>query len=133
MTLSRELFHIALPEDWELARIDGRYTASTRNRSLADEGFIHCSFAEQVPSTLERFYADLAQVILLRIDPHRLSSAVVVEDVLGSGESFPHVYGPIALDAVIDATPVEPAAMRDGAGSSSTMRAGRRRRPEGDR
>jgi len=38
----------------------------------------------------------------------------VVEDLGGAGEPFPHVYGPIALDAVIDATPVDPAAMRNG-------------------
>jgi uncharacterized protein (DUF952 family) len=41
---------------------------------------------------------------------------LVVEDLLDTGEAFPHVYGPISLDAVIDATPVEPAAMRDGDG-----------------
>lgn len=114
MTVSRELFHIALPDDWELALTDGRYLKSTRDRWLADEGFIHCSFAEQVPATIQRFYADLAQVVLLRIDPHRLTSTVVVEDLVGTGEQFPHVYGPIGLDAVIDATPVDPAAMRDG-------------------
>ncbi len=116
MTAPRELFHIALPDDWEAARADGRYTTSTRGRTLADEGFIHCSFAEQVATTIQRFYADLDEVVLLRIDPHRLGAPVIVEDLLGTGEEFPHVYGPIALDAVIDATSVAPAAMRDGAG-----------------
>lgn len=114
MTAARELFHVALPDDWERARADGRYSASTRGRSLADEGFIHCSFAEQVPDTIRRFYADVDQVVLLKIDPSRLTSRVVVEDLLGTGETFPHVYGPIALDAVIDATSLAPAAMRDG-------------------
>jgi len=112
--LDRELFHIALPDDWDAARVDGRYTTSTRGRTLDEEGYIHCSFAEQVPATLARFYSDLTVVVLLRIDPHRLASPVVVEDLVGAGEHFPHVYGPIALDAVIDATPVEPAAMREG-------------------
>ena len=116
MIPSRELFHVALPDDWEAARADGRYTASTRGRTLSDEGFIHCSFAEQVAATVRRFYGDLDQVILLRIDPHRLIAPWVVEDLLDTGEAFPHVYGPISLDAVIDATPVEPAAMRDGDG-----------------
>ena len=110
----RELFHVALPDDWAAAREDGRYTTSTRGRTLAEEGYIHCSFAEQVPATMGRFYADVDAVVLLRIDPHRLASPVVVEDLVGSGEEFPHVYGPIALDAVIDATPLDPAAMRDG-------------------
>ena len=69
-----------------------------------------------MPTTIQRFYADLDEVVLLRIDPHRLGAPVIVEDLLGTGEEFPHVYGPIALDAVIDATSVAPAAMRDGAG-----------------
>jgi glutathione S-transferase len=110
----RELFHIALPDDWEAARADGRYTASTKGRTLDEEGFIHCSFADQVAATMTRFYADVDAVVLLRIDPHRLTSPVVVEDLVGAGEPFPHVYGPIALDAVIDATVVEPASMRSG-------------------
>ena len=112
--LERELFHVALPGDWEAAREDGRYTASTRGRTLDEEGYIHCSFADQVAATVTRFYADVDAVVLLRIDPHRLTSPVVVEDLVGAGEPFPHVYGPIALDAVIDATPVDPAAMRNG-------------------
>lgn len=111
---ARAIFHVSLPEDWEEARLDGRYTISTRGRSLAEEGYIHCSFAEQVPQILGRFYADVEQVVVMRIDPHRLRSPVVVEDLIGAGESFPHVYGPIGVDAVIDVSLVHPAAMRAG-------------------
>ena len=46
-----ELFHIALPEDWVAAQVAGAYTVSTRGRTLADEGYIHCSFADQVAAT----------------------------------------------------------------------------------
>lgn len=109
---ARELFHVSLPDDWESARLDGRYTISTRGRTLDEEGFIHCSFAEQLPGVLGRFYADVAEVIVMRIDPHRLRAPLVVEDLAGSGEAFPHVYGAITLDAVIDARYVAPAAMR---------------------
>jgi uncharacterized protein (DUF952 family) len=89
---------------------------STRSRTLAEEGFIHCSYAEQVAATVARYYGDVAEVVVLRIDPHRLTAPIVVEDLAGTGEEFPHVYGPIALDAVIDATTVNPAAMREGGG-----------------
>lgn len=108
----RPIFHISLPDDWEAARVDGRYRVSTRGRSLADEGFIHCSFAEQVEQVMSNFYADLDQVVVMRIDPHRLCAPLVVEDLVGGGEEFPHVYGPIGLDAVIDVSTVRPAAMR---------------------
>ena len=106
------LYHIALPTDWAAAQEAGQYSASTRGRTLADDGFIHCSFAEQVAATAARFYGDLDEVVMLEIDPDRLTSAVVVEDLSGTGEAFPHVYGPIELAAVVAATPTQPAAIR---------------------
>jgi uncharacterized protein (DUF952 family) len=97
-----ELFHIALADDWDAAQAAGAYTTSTRGRTLAEAGFIHCSFAEQVAATASEFYGDLDDVVVLRIDPDRLTSPVVVE------ASFPHVYGPINLDAVVAADTVRP-------------------------
>ena len=104
----RELFHISLPEDWVAAQTAGAYVVSTRSRTLADEGYIHCSFAEQVAVTAARFYGDLDEVVLLRIDPAGLTSQVVVEDLAGTGEAFPHVYGPIDLAAVVEARSARP-------------------------
>ena len=101
-----------MPDDWAAAQQTGQYTASTRGRTLAEEGYIHCSFAEQITATAIRFYGDVEKVVLLEIDPDRLSSAVVSEDLAGSGEAFPHVYGPIDLTAVASATPSAPADIR---------------------
>ncbi len=103
---AEDLYHIALAEDWAAARASGEYTASTRGRTLAEEGFIHCSFAEQVEATAHRFYRDVTDAVVLRIDPGRLPSRVVVEDLIGSGEHFPHVYGPIPVSAVVDVRPL---------------------------
>ena len=106
---SADLYHIAFRSDWEAAKADGEYAISTRGRSLADEGFIHCSFAEQVDATAARFYADVGDAVVLRIDPDRLTSRVVVEDLDGTGERFPHVYGPIPVSAVVAVRPLQPA------------------------
>ncbi len=104
----QELFHVALPQDWSAARSAGQYAVSTRGGTLAEEGFIHCSFSGQVAATAGRFYGDLDEVVLLRIDPTRLTSPVVVEDLVGAGEAFPHIYGPIDLDAVVEARTTRP-------------------------
>jgi anti-anti-sigma factor len=96
------LYHLALPADWAQAQQTGEYTTSTRGRSLADEGYIHCSFARQVAATAARFYADVDDVLVLRIDPARLGAPVVVEDLFETGEAFPHVYGPIPVGAVVE-------------------------------
>ena len=51
---------------------------------------------------------DLDEVVVLRIDPARITAPLVVEDLTGSGANFPHVYGPITLDAVVASTVVSP-------------------------
>jgi glutathione S-transferase len=104
----REVFHISTIEAWEQAQRLGLVTDSTRDVTLEEEGFIHCSFAEQVAPTASRFYGDLPEVVVLRIDPSGLSAPVVEEDLAGTGEPFPHVYGPINLEAVRDASRVSP-------------------------
>jgi glutathione S-transferase len=104
----RELFHVALPEEWAAAQQAGQVTDSTRGRTLEQDGYVHCSYAEQVAGVASRFYADLAAIVVLRIDPARLSSPVVEEDLVGSGEPFPHVYGPIDLAAVVEARTTSP-------------------------
>lgn len=101
------LYHLALAGEWEEAvGRGGPYERSTVGRSLAEEGFVHCSFDHQVGVTAERFYAGHDDVVVLRIDPARVGSEVVVEDVGGAGERYPHLYGPLPLDAVVEVTPL---------------------------
>jgi len=99
------VFHVALPDDWDVAQRAGEYTVSTRGRSLAEEGFIHCSFADQVEAIANRYYADLDDLVLLTVDPARLGSELVVEDPFpGAPQRFPHVYAPIPVAAVVEST-----------------------------
>jgi uncharacterized protein (DUF952 family)/heme-degrading monooxygenase HmoA len=103
------VFHVALPDDWDTAQRTGEYTMSTRGRSLAEEGFIHCSFADQVEAIANRYYADLDELVLLTVDPSllggELGSELVVEDPFpGAPQRFPHVYKPIPVAAVVDTT-----------------------------
>ena len=98
------LYHLALPTDWRAARAQGSYRISTRGRSLEQVGFIHTSYAHQIEATYRRFYGDLGELRLLCIDPGRLQPLGVelrVEPAPGSGELFPHLYGPLPLDAVV--------------------------------
>ena len=103
------VYHVALPDDWDTAQRAGEYTTSTRGRSLAEEGFIHCSFADQVEAIANRYYADLDELVLLTVDPSLLGgglgSELVVEDPFpGAPQRFPHVYAPIPVAAVVDTT-----------------------------
>ncbi len=100
------LYHLALPQEWAEAQPLGEYRRSTRGQSLEQVGFIHASYAQQLEATRQRFYADLPQLRLLTIDPQRLAAAGVAvraEPAPGSGELFPHLYGPLPLSAVVAA------------------------------
>lgn len=68
--------------------------------SLATEGFIHCSFDEQLPDVLRRYYSDFEEVTILEIDPQKLDSRLVVEPSTG-GEHYPHIYGSINVEAIV--------------------------------
>ncbi|MCB8955627.1 MAG: DUF952 domain-containing protein [Nocardioides sp.] len=100
------IFHIATLADWEAARASGAYTTSTRGTTLADEGFIHASRADQWEAVRAAFYADVTEpLVLLEIDADRLDVPVVEEPPApGMTETFPHVYGAIDPAAVVDVT-----------------------------
>ena len=103
------LYHITTAHAWTVARSAGSYCESTRGLSLADVGFIHCSYARQVPRVAQALYRGASGLVLLVIDPDRLAAELREEDLDGSGEVFPHIYGPLNLDAVVDVVPFEPA------------------------
>lgn len=93
------IFHIARRTDWEHAQGDGLYRAT----SLDSEGFIHCSTAAQLERTARVWFEGQRDLVLLKIDPGQLTSPLRYE-LAGSGE-YPHLYGPLNLDAVVSAEP----------------------------
>lgn len=103
------VFHLALRSDWEAARREGSYRISTRGRTLAEEGFIHASRRNQVQGVHDAYYGDVTEpMVLLEIDPARLTAELVLEVPDGADQGFPHVYGPVDVDSVVSAEPVPP-------------------------
>jgi uncharacterized protein (DUF952 family) len=102
------IFHIATVAEWEAARRTGTYTTSTRGRTLADEGFIHASHEDQWQQVRTTFYADVDEpLVLLAIDPAKLTAPVVEEVPDDADRAFPHIYGPLNTDAVVRAIPLD--------------------------
>ncbi len=97
-----------MADDWARARADGEYAISTRGLTLAEQGFIHGSTAAQVAGVANMFYQGVPDLLVLVIDPGRLRSEVRFEAVPGLDEQFPHIYGPIDIDAVVRTRPLEP-------------------------
>jgi uncharacterized protein (DUF952 family) len=95
------IFHLATPEDWERASRRGVYTTA----SLHDRGFVGCATATQNAAVANARFAGRGDLVRLLIDTERLSSQLRFEPPTADGEAFPHIYGPVHLDAIFEATP----------------------------
>ena len=91
-----KIYHIVLPEVWEKVKAEKFYEAD----SLVSEGFIHCSFANQLEAVLERYYKDAEKVLILTIDVEKLTSKLV-EEPSTNNEIYPHIYGQINAEAIV--------------------------------
>jgi uncharacterized protein (DUF952 family) len=105
------ILHITSRAAWNQAQREGAY----RPASLASEGFIHLSKPDQVIRVANAFYRDQPDLVLLHVDPARLQAPLRYEDAAHpaaseEGEQFPHLYGPLNLDAVIKVTELKPGA-----------------------
>ena len=93
----KPILHITSKPAWDAARQNGFYSAP----SLETEGFIHCSMPAQVVGVAERYYANERGLILLVLDSERIRPEIRYEAGTDKpDELFPHIYGPINLEAV---------------------------------
>ena len=98
------LLHLTTPPEWRAALDTGAVTPP----SLAESGFVHLSAPAQVHLPAERLFAGRRDVVLLVVDPARLTAPVRWEPgVPGdpAGLRFPHLYGPLPTAAVVAVVP----------------------------
>jgi uncharacterized protein (DUF952 family) len=91
------VFHILSQTEWDGFRRTGTYAPP----SLLTEGFVHCSTGDRVNEVADAFYLGRDDLVLIEIDPERLTARIVYEPAVDREGTFPHVYGPITLDAVV--------------------------------
>ena len=100
------ILHLLSREAWAEAQANGQLVAP----SVATEGFAHCSTEHQMVDVANKYYSGTNNMVLLNIDPTKLTSQLKFEPpahldgspALSHEPMFPHVYGPINLDAVIE-------------------------------
>ena len=104
------IYHITLWTAWAEAQQRGEYRAA----SLENEGFIHFSTNSQILPVVDKIFKGQRDLLLLVIDPALLTSELKWEPPAGEAppgipenDLFPHVYGPINLDAVVKAIDLE--------------------------
>lgn len=96
------IYHLTTAAAWKEASLKGYYETS----SLKDEGFIHCSHENQIPGVRERYFAGVKDLVKLEIDTEKLDKPFYYDWSPSNADTFPHVYGPINLDAVLKVTPI---------------------------
>lgn len=90
------LLHITSRTQWDRARFAGVY----RTESLDTEGFIHCSTRSQVLGVADARFRGREDLVLLCIDSSRVQAPIQF-DATETGERFPHIYGPLNVEAVM--------------------------------
>ncbi|MCV7384274.1 DUF952 domain-containing protein [Mycolicibacter longobardus] len=94
------LVHLCGTRDWVAAQVGG----ALRPESLDSVGFVHLSTPQQVHLPANRLYRGRTDLVLLQVDPAKVAAPVRWEPgVPGDPEAmlFPHLYGPLPVDAVI--------------------------------
>ncbi|PJZ41384.1 hypothetical protein CH370_11340 [Leptospira kmetyi] len=105
------IYNIASKKDYEEALKKGFYITD----SLSSEGFIHSSKKNQVEDTANRIFAARKDLVLLFVNTDRLKSPLKFEASSSSKFSkedgkniFPHIYGPLNVDAIEKVLEISP-------------------------
>ncbi len=107
--VNSRIFHVCTRGQADAALACGEY----RVPSLESEGFIHLSQAHQVQGVVDRYYTGQPGLVVLVVAPQRLRAplrweppaalrAAAGASLPDAAQLFPHVYGPINTDAVLD-------------------------------
>ena len=96
------IYHICREEEWAAAEAAGRYEGSSQDKA---DGFIHFSAREQVVESAAKHRAGQEGLLLLSVDSDALGAALKWEPSR-AGALFPHLYGPLPLEAVRRVAPL---------------------------
>jgi uncharacterized protein (DUF952 family) len=97
------IYHYVTGTNWKKAQQQGFYTSP----SWFTEGFIHASKKEQLAGVLQRYYTETPDLYVLHIDEQKLTAPLKWELSPSLNELFPHIYGELNLDAVVDISAVQ--------------------------
>lgn len=98
------IYHLTTLQEWEDAQDKGIYEPPSYQR----EGFIHCSTEEQLEDVMQKHFKQHENLVKLIIDPSRLTSSLRYDKDGEQQQEFPHIYGPLNLEAVTQIVFLDP-------------------------
>ncbi len=96
------IYKICPAASWRDAEKAGVFTGMPLDTA---DGFIHFSTGAQVAETAARYFAGVADLVLVAVDETRLGAALRYEKSR-RGDLFPHLYGDLDLGAVLWSKPL---------------------------
>lgn len=91
------VFKIIEKNEWKKAKKLGIYSGSTKD---IEDGYIHFSEEQQVKETLNKYYKDKENLILLKV--HTLNLEHLLWEQASNGDMYPHLYSPLDVKNVKD-------------------------------
>lgn len=103
------IYHFTTLQEWEDAQDRGSYEPPSYLR----EGFIHCATASQTDLVLKKHFKQHENLIKLVIDTSRLTSSLRYDKNEEQKQEFPHIYGPLNIEAVAEIVFLDPISSED--------------------
>lgn len=97
--MNQKTYHITSATEWQQAQTMKEY----KPKRFAQEQFIHLSYSHQLLTVAHRFYTEQNGLVILAIDSSKIKDGLIEENLEGGTELYPHFYGVLPIDAVIDA------------------------------
>lgn len=91
------IYHIATESEWEKHQDNNLYFPE----KFDQEGFIHCSKANQIEKVANTFYASYSKIWLLFIDDSKENDFIKYENLEGGSELFPHLYRKLPKESIV--------------------------------
>ena len=93
----RYIYKIIENNELKKAKLSGVYLGSSKD---IQDGFIHFSADEQIENTLEKYYSNKKDLVLLKVDTLNLDH--LIWEQASDGNMFPHLYSKFDLSNVIE-------------------------------
>ena len=93
----KHIYKIIDKNEWQKVRETGPYLGSKKD---IEDGYIHFSSEEQVKGTLNKYYSNQSNLILLKVDTIKLDN--LIWEQASDGNMFPHLYSTLDLSNIVD-------------------------------
>ena len=86
------IFKIIDVDDWQKVKQSKTYSGSSKD---IEDGYIHFSGEDQVKGTLEKYYSNQRNLVLLKVETLKLDH--LIWEQASDGNMFPHLYSSLDI------------------------------------